>query len=36
MTCIYGKYENGNPVCKKDRPMQLLRCLGKGEADAVL
>ena len=29
MTCQYGKYENGKPVCKKDRPMQLLRCMGK-------
>lgn len=31
MTCKYGKYEDGKPTCKKDRPMQLLRCMGKGK-----
>lgn len=31
MTCQHGKYEGGKPVCEKDRPMQLLRCLGKGK-----
>ena len=31
MTCKYGKYENGKPVCKKDRLMQLLRRMGRGK-----
>lgn len=30
MTCIHGKYENGKPVCTKDRPMQLMKCMKGG------
>ena len=32
MTCKFGKYENEKPVCKKENPMQLLRCMGKGKS----
>lgn len=31
MVCKYSHYVNGKPVCKKDMPMQLLRCMGKGK-----
>jgi len=31
MTCKHSKYEKGVPVCKKDRPMQLMRCMGRGK-----
>ena len=31
MTCIHAKYEHGKPVCDKENPMQLLRCMGRGK-----
>ena len=31
MVCKYSRYVNGKPVCDKENPMQLLRCMGRGK-----
>ena len=36
MTCQHGKYEQGKLTCKNGNPVQPLRCMGKGNPDAVL
>lgn len=32
MTCQYGKYEKGKPICTKGYPMQLMKCMKGGLA----
>lgn len=31
MTCKYGVIKDGRIVCQKEYPVQLMKCLGKGE-----
>ena len=31
MTCKHGTYKDGQPVCRKGYPVQLLKCMGKAE-----
>lgn len=31
MTCKHGTYKDGQPICRKDCPVQLRKCMGIGD-----